>query len=115
MARNKLEKLRDCRARGGPEISWQPEFDRAGEALERSAELKPSLFASGGSLRGCGSTTGPAGMRLPSSARPGAAAGWRSTGWPASWAAGSPPLFLPVGGRPRPCQGTFGRFAADPH
>jgi hypothetical protein len=25
------------------------------------------------------------------------------------------PLFLPVGVRPRPCQGTFGRFADDPH
>jgi hypothetical protein len=25
------------------------------------------------------------------------------------------PLVLPVGGRPRPCHGTFGRFAADPH
>jgi quinolinate synthase len=36
MARNTLEKLRDCLARGGPEISWQPEFDRAGEVLNRS-------------------------------------------------------------------------------
>ena len=24
-------------------------------------------------------------------------------------------LFLPVGGRPRPCHGSFGRFADDPH
>ena len=24
-------------------------------------------------------------------------------------------LFLPVGGRPRPCHRTFGRFANDPH
>jgi hypothetical protein len=24
-------------------------------------------------------------------------------------------LFLPVRGRPRPCHGTFGRFADDPH
>jgi quinolinate synthase len=36
MARNTLEKLRDCLARGSPEISWQPEFDRAGEVLKRS-------------------------------------------------------------------------------
>jgi quinolinate synthase len=36
MARNTLETLRDCLARGGPEISWQPEFDRAGEVLKRS-------------------------------------------------------------------------------
>ena len=36
MARNTLEKLRDCLAKGSPEISWQPEFDRAGEVLKRS-------------------------------------------------------------------------------
>ena len=36
MARNTLEKLRDCQANGGPEISWQPEFDRAAEVLKRS-------------------------------------------------------------------------------
>jgi quinolinate synthase len=36
MARNTLEKLRDCLARGTPEISWQPEFARAREVLERS-------------------------------------------------------------------------------
>lgn len=36
MARNTLEKLRDCLATGGPEITWQPEFDRAREVLERS-------------------------------------------------------------------------------
>jgi quinolinate synthase len=36
MARNTLEKLRDCLARGGPEISWQPEFDRAAQVLRRS-------------------------------------------------------------------------------
>jgi quinolinate synthase len=36
MARNTLEKLRDCLARGTPEITWQPEFDRAREVLERS-------------------------------------------------------------------------------
>jgi quinolinate synthase len=36
MARNTLEKLRDCLAHGEPEITWQPEFDRAKEVLERS-------------------------------------------------------------------------------
>jgi quinolinate synthase len=36
MARNTLEKLRDCLANGRPEITWQPEFARAREVLERS-------------------------------------------------------------------------------
>ncbi len=36
MARNTLEKLRDCLKTGGPEIPWQPEFDRATEVLKRS-------------------------------------------------------------------------------
>src|SRR5205085_2098309 len=36
MARNTLEKLRDCLAHGRPEISWQPEFSRAREVVERS-------------------------------------------------------------------------------
>ncbi len=36
MARNTLEKLRDCLAYGTPEITWQPEFDRAREVLQRS-------------------------------------------------------------------------------
>lgn len=36
MARNTLEKLRDCLVAGKPEISWQPEFDRAQEVLQRS-------------------------------------------------------------------------------
>jgi quinolinate synthase len=36
MARNTLEKLRDCLARGTPEITWQPEFARAREVLQRS-------------------------------------------------------------------------------
>jgi quinolinate synthase len=36
MARNTLEKLRDCLALGRPEIAWQPEFDRAAEVLRRS-------------------------------------------------------------------------------
>ncbi len=41
MARNTLEKLRDCLVRGEPEIHWQPEFDRAREVLERSL-LQPA-------------------------------------------------------------------------
>jgi quinolinate synthase len=36
MARNTLEKLRDCMANGSPEILWQPEFDRARQILEKS-------------------------------------------------------------------------------
>ena len=36
MARNTLEKLRDCLATGAPEIKWQPEFGRAREVLQRS-------------------------------------------------------------------------------
>jgi quinolinate synthase len=36
MARNTLEKLRDCLANGRPEITWQPEFERARAVLERS-------------------------------------------------------------------------------
>jgi quinolinate synthase len=36
MARNTLEKLRDCLAAGSPEITWQPEFARAREILQRS-------------------------------------------------------------------------------
>jgi quinolinate synthase len=36
MARNTLEKLRDCLANQEPEITWQPEFTRAKEVLERS-------------------------------------------------------------------------------
>jgi quinolinate synthase len=36
MARNTLEKLRDCLAHGSPEIAWQPSFARAREVLERS-------------------------------------------------------------------------------
>jgi quinolinate synthase len=41
MARNTLEKLRDCLKNGYPEITWQPEFDRAREVLERSL-LQPA-------------------------------------------------------------------------
>ena len=36
MARNTLEKLRDCLATGQPEVTWQPEFDRARDVLQRS-------------------------------------------------------------------------------
>lgn len=36
MARNTLEKVRDCMLNGAPEITWQPEFDKAREVLERS-------------------------------------------------------------------------------
>ncbi len=36
MARNTLEKLRDCLVAGRPEITWQPEFARAREVLQRS-------------------------------------------------------------------------------
>ena len=36
MARNTLEKLRDCMINGEPEIKWQPEFDKAKEVLTRS-------------------------------------------------------------------------------
>ncbi len=36
MARNTLEKLRDCLATGRPEIQWQPEFEKAAEVLRRS-------------------------------------------------------------------------------
>jgi quinolinate synthase len=36
MARNTLEKVRDCLANGTPEIGWQSGFDRAREVLQRS-------------------------------------------------------------------------------
>ena len=36
MARNTLEKLRDCLAQGTPEIYWRPEFSKAREVVERS-------------------------------------------------------------------------------
>jgi len=41
MARNTLEKLRDCLRDGKPEVVWDPVFDRAKEVIERSL-LKPS-------------------------------------------------------------------------
>jgi quinolinate synthase len=36
MARNTLEKLRDCLSYGQPEITWQPEFERARAVVEKS-------------------------------------------------------------------------------
>ena len=36
MARNTLEKLRDCMANGRPEIAWQPFFDQARAVVQRS-------------------------------------------------------------------------------
>jgi quinolinate synthase len=36
MARNTLEKLRDCLETGQPEVVWQPEFERARAVVERS-------------------------------------------------------------------------------
>ena len=36
MARNTLEKVRDCLLYGRPEIEWAPGFDKAGEVLRRS-------------------------------------------------------------------------------
>jgi quinolinate synthase len=36
MARNTLEKLRDCLVHGRPEITWQPEFAKAREVVQRS-------------------------------------------------------------------------------
>jgi len=36
MARNTLQKVRDCLRDGRPEITWQPYFEKAREVLERS-------------------------------------------------------------------------------
>jgi quinolinate synthase len=36
MARNTLEKLRDCLALGAPEITWEPEFEKAAQVLRKS-------------------------------------------------------------------------------
>jgi quinolinate synthase len=44
MARNTLEKVRDCMVNRAPEILWQPEFDRAKEVLARSL-LNPPITA----------------------------------------------------------------------
>lgn len=46
MARNTLEKVRDCMKFGAPEITWQPEFDRAREVLERSLLQVPTKVKS---------------------------------------------------------------------
>jgi quinolinate synthase len=46
MARNTLEKVRDCMKFGEPEITWQPEFDRAREVLERSLLQTPTKAVS---------------------------------------------------------------------
>ncbi|MBA2226637.1 quinolinate synthase NadA [Thermogemmata fonticola] len=42
MARNTLEKVRDCLRNLAPEILWQPEFDRAREVLTRSLLQPPA-------------------------------------------------------------------------
>ncbi len=42
MARNTLEKVRDCMQTGQPEILWQPEFDKAKEVLARSLLNPPA-------------------------------------------------------------------------
>jgi quinolinate synthase len=52
MARNTLEKLRDCMATGQPEITWQPEFDKAREVLERSLLNVPAKATSNGHPHG---------------------------------------------------------------
>jgi quinolinate synthase len=46
MARNTLEKVRDCMKFGEPEITWQPEFDKAREVLERSLLNAPTKVKS---------------------------------------------------------------------
>jgi quinolinate synthase len=51
MARNTLEKLRDCMINGNPEIKWQPEFDRAKEVLTRSL-LNPTSVTMNGAPAG---------------------------------------------------------------
>jgi len=45
MARNTLEKVRDCMRNASPEITWQPEFDRAKEVLTRSLLNPPASAA----------------------------------------------------------------------
>jgi quinolinate synthase len=45
MARNTLEKIRDCMLTGEPEIKWQPEFDKAKEVLTRSLLNPPASAA----------------------------------------------------------------------
>ncbi|MCA9090786.1 MAG: quinolinate synthase NadA [Planctomycetaceae bacterium] len=41
MARNTLQKVRDCLRDGQPEITWQPYFDKARDVLERSLLESP--------------------------------------------------------------------------
>jgi quinolinate synthase len=48
MAKNTLEKIRDCMRDGKPEITWQPEFDKAREVLERSLLNTPVKARSNG-------------------------------------------------------------------
>ncbi|CAN5378743.1 quinolinate synthase NadA [soil metagenome] len=45
MARNTLEKIRDCMKYGKPEILWQPEFDKAKDVLTRSLLNPPVAVA----------------------------------------------------------------------
>ena len=42
MALNTLEKIRDCMRDGSPEITWQPEFDRAKDVLAKSLLNPPA-------------------------------------------------------------------------
>ncbi|OWK36788.1 quinolinate synthase NadA [Fimbriiglobus ruber] len=42
MALNTLEKIRDCLLNGSPEITWQPEFDKAKDVLARSLLNPPA-------------------------------------------------------------------------
>ena len=42
MALNTLEKIRDCMRDGTPEITWQPEFDRAKDVLAKSLLNPPA-------------------------------------------------------------------------
>jgi len=48
MARNTLERIRDCMKTGSPEILWQPEFDRAKDVLARSLLNGPAPKAIAG-------------------------------------------------------------------
>ena len=57
MARNTLEKVRDCMGTGKPEITWQPEFDRAKEVLARSL-LNPPVTPRRPSARGLSRRSG---------------------------------------------------------
>jgi quinolinate synthase len=52
MARNTLEKVRDCMRNMAPEITWQPEFDRAKEVLTRSLLNPPVATISNGHPHG---------------------------------------------------------------